>query len=139
MREEQSTHETSVALDRRRFRRLDGLGQLQARLLSTSTPTAVRDLSLAGIALETVQAIETDSRHRLLIRGVAGTTTVELTARAIHCLRLGGPRGLTIYLVGFAFGPMDHPSREALRAIFDEVHALGSAADRAVSHLPSQA
>jgi hypothetical protein len=108
---------------------VDVLGQVQVHLVSRPMPTAVRDLSPSGIALETTQPIVPGARHHLLLCGVSGTPAVGVKVTAVHCTPIAAPRGLTLFLVGFTFGPMDQTAREALSAIVDDVQELSVDAD----------
>ena len=126
----QSANGPETVPDRRRHRRVDVLGQVQVHLVSRPMPTAVRDLSPSGIALETTQPIVPGARHHLLLCGVTGTPAVGVKVTAVHCTPIPAPRGLSLFLVGFTFGPMDRATRDALTAIVDDIREFSAEADR---------
>jgi hypothetical protein len=135
MLDPQSANGPETVPDRRRHRRVDVLGQVQVHLVSRPMPTAVRDLSPSGIALETTQPIVPGARHHLLLCGVSGTPAggvIRIDAEFLNVVDDRAERfsrGLTLFLVGFTFGPMDQTAREALSAIVDDVQELSVDAD----------
>lgn len=124
---QQSAEGARIIRDRRHHGRVDVLGQVGVRLTSRRLPTEVRDLSLAGISLETTQSIAPGTPERLFVHSVADDCGVEVDATAIHCRRLSAPAGLAIFLVGFAFRALDDAARETLATIVENIGAISVA------------
>jgi hypothetical protein len=91
--------------DRRRTPRVRIRGRLPASFLTTSIPAAIRNISLGGILVESVEPFRAGSVYQLRMTadGDDADTWPLLTVTCVYCEPEILPDGSTSFLAGFAF------------------------------------
>ena len=114
---------------RRRQPRTEVIGELHGYSVRLDQPVLIREVSVDGFSARTSEPFTPGAIESFHFTSADGHSTF-ITARAVHCQRIGEPDAEPAWLAGFAFLPQ---APEALQVI---VHVLGTLADAESDGLP---
>lgn len=108
--------------NRRRWPRLQILGDLHGQVVSLDMPISVTEISLGGFAMETTCEFPPGAVHEF--RLTFNDESVTLRARVVFCRRGYAPGDSSIYVTGLEF--VDHPSdgRSAVTDLIDKIASV---------------
>ena len=106
--------------ERRRAVRLDVLDHMDGQIVIFNLAVKPRDISLGGIATESVVPIPVGSRHLLRLTTLSGRELV-VAGTVTHQRSVEGADGMTRFVTGFAFA--DDVARADIAALIDAVLA----------------
>src|SRR5690349_3455808 len=89
-----------VTINRRRTTRYAVRERLVAYLLKEQLPVRVRDISVGGFAIETLQLVAANQLYHVRFTAIDDSCVV-LAARALHCRPSCAADGSPCYVTGF--------------------------------------
>lgn len=109
--------------NRRRFPRLEVMGQVDGELVALDVPLKVRDLSEAGFSTESTVPFPPGTGQRFRFTTRAGAV-VHLEATSVHCrLASASADGHYVYVTGFEFRS-NPDTDDAVRALVDTLSSV---------------
>lgn len=109
--------------ERRRNPRIDVLGQVHVRIVTSPAPATLREISLGGFSIETTMPFPPgplQDFHFSLDDGAE----LRVRAKSVHCALVSVAAGLPMHISGFEFIQRDARVRDEVEAFVDRITAM---------------
>jgi PilZ domain len=113
-----------VRLDRRRFPRVQIVGEFNGRVIPFHIALRVLDISINGLAVQSSIEFTPHTEHSLQFTSVHRSRPV-VRASVVHSRRVPGARGIHAHVTGLSFVHLSADARAAIEKIIADVMDMG--------------